>query len=98
MRNALKHIGKIAPYLVLIGLIGTGLEYLRRSFTSLEAHERLISRVDTNETRLLYKEALDEYYFYRKQVRKYPEDREIKAKMLEAERRVKILEGQLYGK
>jgi len=53
------------------------------------------NRVTLNELKQLYRDALENLYFYRGQVRKYPEDVELQRRLADAEKEVKDIKAQI---
>jgi len=65
--------------------------YIDGRYAHATTVQKLEKRVELNELRDLYKTALDNQYFYRDQLRKYPLDEDLKSKLNEAETEVKDL-------
>ena len=90
-----KILAGVATFITLIGSVSAGYLYLDTRYalaTELNALER---KVDKMELEDLYKDALENLYFYRSQNRKYPDDKEIQDRLKEAQDEVDHIKKQL---
>ena len=71
-------IKDILKYLSLISVISSGIYVLEGRYALAASHEKLEKRVTVNELQGLKQSALKNKYFLKDQLRKYPEDSEIK--------------------
>ena len=83
---------------VLLGIIGTcfgGYFYIDKTYAERTQVHKLELRVTANELDDLLRRAQENMYFYREQLRKYPNDVDIIKRLKEAEEEVKELRERL---
>lgn len=89
--------------LVLLGFafvstIGGGMLALDGRYAKAGEHITLENRVSLNELQDQLRAAFDEYYFQKKQLRKYPDDEELIEKVAEAKQHVDDLKETIKKK
>ena len=78
-----------------LGVFFGGYLHLDQRFAKAEEYKEVNKKVVLIELKLLYKEALDNLYFFRKQYRKYSDDEEIKKELEKAKEQVEDLKKQI---
>jgi hypothetical protein len=80
-RNAILAITTILGF---IGTLATGVFWIDDRYAKAEQVEELDKRVTLSELKDQLRLALEEYYFLKKQARKYPDDEDIQRELEEA--------------
>jgi len=85
----------ISGLIVLIGIAFTVFFFMDNRHASSTSFNRLAVAVSTNKLENTLHKALENLYFYRDQLRKYPNDDKIKKKLEEAEDEVKNIKDRI---
>jgi len=94
--NSIKSILVVATTLfAIIGSIVAGYGFLDERFANAQDVEQLEKRVTLAELTTSLRTALEEYYFLKQQLRKYPDDAELTDKVKEAKDHVDTLKEQI---
>ena len=80
---------------MLIGSVSGGYIYLDGRYALADTVQQLEVRVSLNELLTLRNRALEYVYFLRDQHRRYPEDVQLKDKLVEAEKELKDIDIQI---
>lgn len=100
MSNIERAVKSAIALAILISIVMSGYFYLDARHANAVDVEKKISVIDKKVTlidlKIIYREALEDLYFYRKQARRYSKDKEIKKRLKVAEQRVKGLEEDMY--
>lgn len=95
MNKIKEHLNSIIFLLTIIGSVVGGLTYIEGKFALADDVKELEQRVSLSELKQIYNEALKNLYFYRDQLRKYPDDVDLKSKLKESEVDVKGIKDQI---
>ena len=88
-------IALIGSLLTLIGTVSGGIFFLDTRYAAASTVKSLEKRVDLSELQNLKQEALKHKYFYKDQLRKYPNDKDLKKQLDEASEEVETLKEQI---
>lgn len=92
----IKNIATLVTALAAAGGTFYGAQaYLNKTYASVNQVEKLEIRLSLQELKELRNESLEELFFWRKQVRKNPDDIDVKKKLKEAEEYVEDVKRQI---
>ena len=81
--------------IALFGSVFAGYIYMDERYALAEDVNKLEERLTLSELRESLRIVLDEYFFLKKQIRKYPDDLDIKDQLKDVEERVNDLRSQI---
>lgn len=84
--------------IAFLSSVGGGVAWVDGRYAKADAHVELEKRVSVQELNHQLRAALDEYYFLKKQLRKHPEDEDLKEKVDEARAHVDDIKQQIKEK
>jgi hypothetical protein len=92
------NLATITGVLAIIGSIATGVWHLDTRYAMAGEFQKLEQRVLMNELNQSYRDIWAEVLYLRKQLRKYPDDQDIKDQLEKAEQELKRLKDLLKKK
>ena len=94
--NKLKNnLALLATIIAIFGSLFGGYAYIDSRYALAAEVKELETRLTLKELKDLYKEGLDNLYFFRKQSRKYPGDEEVAKKLKAAQDECDLLKKQI---
>jgi len=85
----------VSVVLALFTMLFAGYMHIDERYALAKDQAKLNSKINSVELKILLKDALDDLYFYREQLRKHPNDVEIQLKVQRGEENVKFIKNQL---
>jgi hypothetical protein len=93
-----KHMKMILLVFAFVSTVGGGILTIDSRYAKADDHKALEVRVSISELKAQLRSALDEYYFLKKQLRKNPDDVDLKEKVAEAKEHVDDLKATIKAK